>query len=103
MENYLNIRQQGNEEAEKVSNSTSLNWKIAIWPGHTEAGGINYTESGKDSEKSGGETIFEDYTFTEEHRESIIELKQKILNKLEFVRYTNVHDREPLNKLLNTM
>eukprot|EP00106_Octopus_bimaculoides_P012062 XP_014779504.1 PREDICTED: mitochondrial enolase superfamily member 1-like [Octopus bimaculoides] len=47
------------------------------------SGEISCNEPDKDSEEeSGKETIFEDYTFTEEHRESMIELKQKILNKL---------------------
>lgn len=55
---------------------------------------INCDKADKDSETSSKETIFKDYIFTEEHRESLIERKQEILNTLAVVRNTNTPEND---------
>ncbi|CAI9734672.1 Hypothetical predicted protein [Octopus vulgaris] len=92
-ENDLNIRRKGNEEPDKESNSPRVSFERLPSNQNTQTlGEINCNDPYKDNEENGNETIFEDYTFAEEHIESMTELKQKILNKLAVVRHANMHD-----------
>lgn len=66
MGNYLNVRQQVNEEQNKANNSPRVSIeKLPSNQNALTAGEINCNEPDKDSEKIGEETIFEGYIFIE--------------------------------------
>lgn len=71
----------------------SSNWKTVICVQNTQTSAdLDCNEPDKDKEESGKGTIFEHYTFTEVHTESMIEPKQNIMNKLAVLRHANMHD-----------
>lgn len=66
MGNYLNVRQQVNEEQNKANNSPRVSIeKLPSNQNALTAGEINCNEPDKDSEEIGEETIFEGYIFIE--------------------------------------
>lgn len=46
--------------------------------------------------------LFEDLPFADEQRESLTEIKYKILTELTFLRRISINDKEPPCKLSNT-
>ncbi|CAI9735804.1 Hypothetical predicted protein [Octopus vulgaris] len=91
-ENDINIRHKGNEESdEQYSPPRGL---IERLPSDQSTQRPEDTRNSivpvKDSQENEKTTVTEDLAFAEEHRESIAEMRQKILNTLEVVRHTNV-------------
>ncbi|CAI9728641.1 Hypothetical predicted protein [Octopus vulgaris] len=89
-ENDINIRHKGNEESdEQYSPPRGLIERLPSdqstqRPEDTR----NSIEPVKDSQENDKTTVTEDLAFAEEHRESMAEMRQKILNTLEVVRHT---------------
>ncbi|CAI9726537.1 Hypothetical predicted protein [Octopus vulgaris] len=84
-ENDINIRHKGNEESdEQYSPPRGLIERLPSdqstqRPEDTR----NFIEPVKDSQENDKATVTEDLAFAEEHRESMAEMRQKILNTLE--------------------
>ncbi|CAI9722294.1 Hypothetical predicted protein [Octopus vulgaris] len=92
-ENDINIRHKGNEESdEQYSPPRGL---IERLPSDQSTQRPEDTRNSivpvKDSQENEKTTVTEDLAFAEEHRESMAEMRQKILNTLEVVRHTNDH------------
>ncbi|CAI9735862.1 Hypothetical predicted protein [Octopus vulgaris] len=89
-ENDINIRHKGNEESdEQYSPPRGLIERLPSdqstqRPEDTR----NSIEPVKESQENDKTTVTEDLAFAEEHRESMAEMRQKILNTLEVVRHT---------------
>ncbi|CAI9715448.1 Hypothetical predicted protein [Octopus vulgaris] len=89
-ENDINIRHKGNEESdEQYSPPRGL---IERLPSDQSTQRPEDTRNSivpvKDSQENEKTTVTEDLAFAEEHRESMAEMRQKILNTLEVVRHT---------------
>ncbi|CAI9719917.1 Hypothetical predicted protein [Octopus vulgaris] len=89
-ENDINIRHKGNEESdEQYSPPRGL---IERLPSDQSTQRPEDTRNSivpvKDSQENEKTTVTEDLKFAEEHRESMAEMRQKILNTLEVVRHT---------------
>ncbi|CAI9720324.1 Hypothetical predicted protein [Octopus vulgaris] len=90
-ENDINIRHKGNEESdEQYSPPRGL---IERLPSDQSTQRPEDTRNSivpvKDSQENEKTTVTEDLAFAEEHRESMAEMRQKILNTLEVVRHTS--------------
>ncbi|CAI9715383.1 Hypothetical predicted protein [Octopus vulgaris] len=90
-ENDINIRHKGNEESdEQYSPPRGL---IERLPPDQSTQRPEDTRNSivpvKDSQENEKTTVTEDLAFAEERRESMAEMRQKILNTLEVVRHTN--------------
>ncbi|CAI9716301.1 Hypothetical predicted protein [Octopus vulgaris] len=93
-ENDINIRHKGNEESdEQYSPPRGL---IERLPSDQSTQRPEDTRNSivpvKDSQENEKTTVTEDLAFAEEHRESMAEMRQKILNTLEVVRHTRLYD-----------
>ncbi|CAI9739020.1 Hypothetical predicted protein [Octopus vulgaris] len=97
-ENDINIRHKGNEESdEQYSPPRGL---IERLPSDQSTQRPEDTRNSivpvKDSQENEKTTVTEELAFAEEHRESMAEMRQKILNTLEVVRHTKA-SRLPSN------
>ncbi|CAI9719800.1 Hypothetical predicted protein [Octopus vulgaris] len=90
-ENDINIRHKGNEESdEQYSPPRGFIERLPSDQSTQRSEDTrNSIEPVKDSQENDKTTVTEDLAFAEEHRESMAEMRQKILNTLEVVRQKN--------------
>ncbi|CAI9726498.1 Hypothetical predicted protein [Octopus vulgaris] len=101
-ENDINIRHKGNEESdEQYSPPRGL---IERLPSDQSTQRSEDTRNSivpvKDGQENDKPTVTEDLAFAEEHRESMAEMRQKILNTLEVVRHTIIPEIQLIRNIV---